>query len=394
MIDRLLSDTKLYNVFFVCSHGSLAENRVGGTFTPYPDTILLYTGAGKPGFPIVTNKRMEKNWMNLFDTDTIKQTFAACVGLYEDHTDLLYKVPNDSTASPELLLSIHDEDRAEDVGFWGVFKHTGSGHGKGHGKGHGNRRREFSNIEEIPELTKELYGGTFASVMMDKIHTKYANQGKTNIILFISCRMASKAGTRIANYSDSASIFYTPSHFMLRYKPSGLDRHIPPENPKRKRIYLQYHDQRIPLDPNEQNQTVVELLQYLRKNYGLFDYDGVKSITIIHRDQGLVLPLIPDVLFVSQWEESYLTKEGADDNILVILPAFTEPRTNAPFHSTEFYDPEHLETSVVFQKTKHASKTRSRPRRVMSKIGTGTRTRTRTRTRNNRNNQNKNRDHT
>jgi hypothetical protein len=371
VIDNLLSNTRLYNVLFVCSHGALAQNESGGTFLPDPNSILLFTGAGKPGFPIRTNKTIEKQWMNLFDPDRIKETFAAFLGLYHGHTELLYKVPNDATPCPELYLSIDATDRTEDIGFWGVFQHTGETHG----------RRPYSNIKEIPELTAELYGGIFASAMMNRIHEMYSKDNKTNIILFISCRTAPKKGTRISEYTESASIFFEPSHFTLEYVPSGLDKHVPKETEEEKDriLYVQHNDVRIPLSYKDRNQTVKELIAFLRTNYKLFDYDGVKTLLVLKLNpnpkETIVVSLLSDVLFESQWDESYFTTdEFGQKDILMIYPETREvERANTPFRENIFYNPEKLETSVSIAGRKRINRTRNeRP----SKKGGARKTRT------------------
>ena len=363
IIDAILSDTKNYNVFFVCSHGSLAENKEEAEFEPSPNTILIYTGAGQPGFPISTNKEIEKGWMNLFDPTKIKQTFASFLGLYEDHTDLLYKVPNDRMLCPELLLSIGKEDLVKNIGFWGVYKHTG----------HVGSRRDFSNIEEIPELTNELYDGIFASTMMTQIYDMYKQQKKTNIIMFISCRTASRSGTRLSNYSIASSIFFAPSHFMLEYKPSGLDEHVPSEEhaSTHSRIYLNYLGDLFPLDPEDRNQTVKELLQFLRMKYKLFDFPEVKSISIYkYTNKGLKgIHLQSDVLFENQWDESYLTSTDGKNSLLV-HPSFHDDTNNRlieRFTNTNSYNPEHLETHEVIRRgklTTRKRKTRKTTRRA------------------------------
>lgn len=358
LIDELLSDKKNYNVFFVCSHGSLAENKDKGEFQPSPNTILIYTGAGQPGFPIMTNKEIEKGWMNLFDPTNIKRTFAAFLGLYEGHTDLLYKVPNDRMLSPELFLTISDTDLVEDIGFWGVYKHNGNI----------GSRREFSNVEEIPKLTKELYEGLFASTMVNHIHTMYKHQNKINIIMFISCRTAHKLETRISDYSISSSIFFSPTHYMLEYKPSGLDDHVPHEKnaSNHKRIYLDYLGVLFPIDPEDRNQTVKELLQFLRIKYKLFDFPGVKSITIFkYNYKGLKgfarFPLQSDVIFEYQWDESYLTNNNGKKTLLIHPLFHYDKNVNRQcFANTDCYNPENLETHEIIRRGKVTRGTRKR----------------------------------
>jgi hypothetical protein len=347
VIDTLLS-TNNYNVFFVCSHGSLADN-TDGLFQPEPNTILIYTGAGGPGCPIWTDTDDERNFMNLYDKKNIKRTFAGLLGLYDGYTDLLYKVPTDTMRSPQINLSIDEEDIAEKTGFWGVYKHTGRDAG----------RREFSNIEILPKFTDILMEGTTASEIMALINKEYKSQGKTNIIMFISCRTALKDEARLSEYSDSASAFLTPSHFMLKYKPSGLNIHIPQEESKQKRIYLNYHDSLMPLDPEERNQTVKELLQYLRKKYGLFDmFDDVKTISMISHDNR-THTLQSEVLFESQWDNSFVKKMADGKNMIIIFPAFTEPTFESSLYkfnnNVEYYNPEHIESTVTRRRWAHLS---------------------------------------
>lgn len=339
VIDTLLDSTN-YNVFFVCSHGSLANN-TDSSFQPDPNTIFIYTGAGKAGFPIWTDVDEERKFMNAFDTKNIKRTFAALLGLYSGLPDLLYKVPNDTLPSPQINLSIDDEDITEKAGFWGVYKHTGRPAG----------RREFSNIEKLDTFTSVLMEGTTASEIMTLINAEYASQGKTNIIMFISCRTALKDGTRLSDYSDSASIFLSPSHFMLQYKPSGLNIHVPQEESKQKRIYFVYHDLTIPLDPEERNQTVQDLLLYLRKKYGLFDnFRSVKTISMFSRTDNRMHKLQSDVLFESQWDESMLRMEDGKESIF-IFPGFEESQSENNIYrfnnDSEYYNPEHIESTVV-----------------------------------------------
>jgi len=337
-IDALLSDPRNYNVFFVSSHGSLAKNEDGGQFPPEPNTILIYTGAGRPGYSVFTNKRMEKEWMNLFDPGVIKQTFAAFLGLYEGHTDLLYKVPNEPC--PEIFLSIGEQDVAKNVAFWGVFKHTGENHG----------RRNFSNLEEVPELTKTLYEGTFASVMVRTIGKLYAKQGKTNIIFFVSCRNAHKLGARSSNYSESAAPFFSPSHFMTKYVPSGLNAHIPKEAVEpfhRKRIFLLIEDQRLPLDPEERNMTVTELISMLQTKYGVFP--ALPDSLYLSDERMPYQPLEKDVLV-----ESQLTEELFADGTyqLRVYPSYAADRPVPVPHNPLFVDPEHLETAEIVRRGK------------------------------------------
>jgi hypothetical protein len=335
VIDALLSDTRNYNVFFVCSHGALVENQYGGKFEPKSNNILIFTGAGEPGFPIFTNKAMEKEWMNLFDPSSIKTTFAAFLGLYHGHTELLYKVPHDATPSPGIYLTMDDTDRKEDIGFWGVFRHTGQAHS----------RRHFSNIEELPELTTMLYEGLLASMMMYAINARYKTT--TNILFFLSCRNASRLeGTRLSDYTESASILLAPSHFMLQYVPSGLDTHVPPEEAEqREEIVVKHRDTRILLRKAYRNQTVKELIQFLRANYRLFDYNGVQTLLVVKPHEVPVI-LKSDVLFDSQWDDSYLTQDG-DEYVLRIYPYFkeTHPR-NMDVNTTKYHNPEHIEAAV------------------------------------------------
>lgn len=330
-IDDLLS-SKNYNVFFVCSHGELVSNDETGQFDPDPKSILVFTGAGDPGSVIATNKQIEKELMNLFDPINIKRTFAAFLGMYNAHSDLLYKVHGDVPASPELLLSIDPSDKATDIGFWGVFKHTGSV----------GTRREYSNIEEIPSLSEQLYDGIFASTLVQEIHDMYKRQNKVNIILFISCRVASKR-KRVRNYTDAAAAALTHTHFMEKYEPTSLDAHVPKEDVKPDRIYLSnpVYPSLVPLDTKDRIQPVSDVLLYIRKRFGMFDHDGVKSLYVIDK-AGNPIRLKPDVPLDSQWHSEDLV----DKDKLRIHPMFTEeskpPASENGYHTTNL-----LENSVA-----------------------------------------------
>jgi len=325
-IDTLLS-SKNYNVFFVCSHGELATNDKG-EFDPDPSSILVFTGAGDPGSVLSTNKESEKELMNLFDPTTIKRTFAAFLGMYNAHNDLLYKVHGDVPGSPELSLHIDEQDRITDIGFWGVFKHTGEV----------GTRRALSNIEEIPRLTQRLYEGTFASTLVKDIHDMYKRQKKVNIIMFISCRVASKR-KRVRNYTNAAAATLPHTHFMESYEPTSLNAHVPLEDVKPARIYLStpLFPSLIPLDLKERIQPVSELLPYLRKRYGMFDYDGVKSLYIVDKS-GTPIPLKNYVPLDSQWDSEDLV----DTDVLRIYPMFAEESTNTGsengYHTTELLE--------------------------------------------------------
>jgi hypothetical protein len=126
--------------------------------------------------------------------------------------------------------------------------------------------------------------------------------------------------------------------------------HVPHEKnkQKQKRIYLIYHDYVIPLDPEERNQTVKELLAYLREKYGLFDiFKRVKTITIVG---DRVRTLQSDVLFESQWDESMIRMKNGMETIY-IFPEFEEKQDENILYkfntNMEYYNPEHIESTVV-----------------------------------------------
>ena len=358
VIDELLNNTSNYNVFFVCSHGTLVPNSVGGQFSPSEKSILIYTGAGKSGFPITTNKRIEKTIMDLFNPSTIQSTFAAFLGLYEGLPELLYKVPTEK--SPEIHLSMSEEDRVRDIGFYGVYKHVGVDSG----------RRNFHTIEEIPELTKQLFDGIFASSLVHMIEQKYLKQGKTNIIVFISCRNATKyKGTRGSNYSESSAPFFENTHFMSQHVPSGLNHAVPIEmvEPFRDQsILLAFQSGvHIPLLPTERNILVSDLISLLRTKHGIFTDPSIKGVWTTDTD-GMYRPLANDVLLESQLHTSILRLDSEGQYILPLHPRYLPENVD---HSEDFtgnpsgfFHPKNLETVEAIRRGKLTKKRKYRKR--------------------------------
>ena len=360
-MDAILSDNRQYNVFFVCSHGTLIpDNAMKGTkgqFNPPDNTILVYTGAGKPGYPITTNKAIEKEIMGRFDPSTIKQTFAAFLGLWPDGLrDLLYKVPNDRIPSPEIHLTITDEDRARNIGFYGVYKHTGNESG----------RRNFKNIEEVPELTEELRdGGTFASTMAENIRIMYKHT--TNIICFISCRNALRyKDTRLGNYAQSVAPFLANSHFAEVAVPSGLNTHVPSEEEPfhSKTIHfvgyrwfanLSKTEVSISMAPKDRNILVSEFLRTIQNPpYSIFQH---RQGLYISTEAIPYLPLDNDVLLESQLQESYFEKKDGQ-YFLRIYPLAERNADPKKEPMPGFFHPNNLEAHEVIRRGKTMRKTR------------------------------------
>jgi hypothetical protein len=359
IVDALLSDNRQYNVFFVCSHGSLIPDnpRKGtkGQFNPPDNTILVYTGAGKPGLPITSNKAIEKEIMHRFDPSKIKETFAAFLGLWpEGNRDLLYKVPNDRLPSPELSLTIAEADRARNIGFWGVYRHTGQESG----------RRNFKNIEEMPELTAALRGrGTFASTLTEHIHATYKH--RTNIVCFISCRNALRyTDTRIANYSLASAPFFADSHFAEVAVPSGLNAHVPSEDQPFHTHTVHFIGYRwnadgsqtdvvIPMAPQERNILVSEFLAKIQQAHVFQGRQGLYLST--HAKP--YLPLENDVLLESQLHESYFDKKDGHYFLRIYPNAELDPEPKKKLMPGYFH-PNNLETHEVIRRGKAMRNTR------------------------------------
>jgi hypothetical protein len=242
--------------------------------------------------------------------------------------------------SPEIHLTMRKEDRMRDIGFWGVYKHIGVDSG----------RRNFHTIEEIPELTNELLEGTFASTLVQTIERKYMKQGKTNIIVFISCRNALKyKGTRGSNYSDSSAPFFQQTHFMSQYVPSGLNFVVPAEKaePFRDQVIMFVADDlHIPFLPAQRNILVSDLLTLLRTKYDIFTSPSIKGFWTTDTEGGYI-PLIQDVLLESQLNESILTLDSEGQYQLQLFPSFPEmPEKDEYFtgNTSRFFHPKNLET--------------------------------------------------
>ena len=343
---------RAYNVFFVFSHGELVPStESSGTFEIPPQSILLYTGAGQPGCIHWSTNKEDQDRINMFDPSSIKQTFAAFLGLFPAHEDILYKVHGDTKGAPDIAIHFTEED-IHKGGIWGVYKHNGKNFGG----------KILDNVDLEEEMT-ELLGKTEmkASQMVEKLNQSYEHA--VNIVCFISCRVAFRDETcALMNYVQSASPFLEATHYSTG-KSHTMEIYVPRDKKEMDQpLTLQIYDSsRIvhqqTLHSRERNVLVSDILQAM-KDGGILPAEttGFNSLE-------------NDVLLSGQLDRAYL-KNG--QYYMTIVPIRNQP-TRKRGRKTETYGINQL-TNIAAKRRGGRRKTK-RAKKVTSMVALSRRSR-------------------